>query len=189
MDPRELAAENERHWRRIALPLPEKHAVLAYEEHFTAEESTRLLRCVLPGDMADKWIVLVDDFELRFHRSWTGFCVYVVTLVNDREDDDFDDDEPIRYCACDAVVNRDPDQYSSTDDAHDAALVSWLIRTLLLEQQVELPADPAATPDDALLAAWGFAGNAAFFAPGSDVTNVGDSDPEVELQPSEPDAS
>lgn len=160
MDPRRQAAiEEERHWRRIACPMPARREAVPYEETFTLEESARLRRCVLPQVMEDKWIVLFDDLDtsLSFHRSWTGYLVYRVTLVSIDEDAD-----PSRLCATELVVNRDPSQYAGTDDALDAARVSWLIRTLLLDQAVAMPEAPSLSPDDALLEAWSFAGAAGF---------------------------
>lgn len=180
MDSRKVDPEWERHWRRLALPMPEKCAELDYEEHFTVEESARLLRVVLPEDMADKWMVFFDDFRLSFHRSWTGFCVYAVTLVSPDPEE-----EPTHYCTCDAIVNRDRSQYTATDDAFDVALLSWLIRTLLLGQQVAYPIDPTKSAEDSLLSTWAFAGNAAFSAPVPDLAAATDADPVVDWSPPE----
>ena len=141
--------------------MPAKCAPLAYEESFTVEESAHLRTCVLPGGMEDKWIVLFDDFRLSFHRSWTGFCIYAVTLVNINEDQE----PPDVFCTSQPIVNRDPDEYTCTDDAYDARLLSWLIRTLMLHQEVEFPVDPTLSPEDALITMWGLAGNAAFTPP------------------------
>ena len=139
--------------------MPTRFAYIAYEDEFTVEESARLLRCVLPQDMAEKWIVLVDDHRRSFHRSWTGCCIYAVTLVSP------DEAAPTHYCTCDALVNREPSQWAATDDALDVARLRWLVRTLLLHQELELPVDPAVPAEAALLDAWAFAGSVAF--PGS----------------------
>ncbi len=169
MDRRKLEAEAEweRHCRRMAKPMPRLSAYLPFEEVFTVEESARLTRCVLPQGMEDKWLVLYDEdtFVLRFHRSWTGFQLFAVVLVEMEPDDE----GPLQFCATDATVNRDPAQYLAGDDRFEAARLNWLIRTLLLHQEVELPIDPSLSDDDAVLAAWSFAGGAGFSDPGPDL--------------------
>ena len=164
----EVEAEWERHCRRMAKPMPRISAPLPFEEVFTVEESARLQRSVLPQAMEDKWLVLYDEdtFVLRFHRSWTGFQLFAVTLVEMEPDDE----GPLQFCATDATVNRDPEQYLAGDDDFEAARLNWLIRTLLLHQEVELPVDPSLSDDDAVLAAWSFAGGAGFAAPDDETT-------------------
>ena len=152
--------------------MPRLSGHLPFEEVFTVEESARLERCVIPQQMEDKWLVLYDETVLRFYRSWTGIQVYSVVLVTM----DPDSDGPVQYVAADAVVNRDPKEYVPGDDELEAARLRWLIRTLVLEQDVPLPQDPSLAGDDALLAAWGFAGSAGFAAPGPDAGTVGEDD-------------
>lgn len=165
MDRRQLEAEDERHWRGLTKPMPALSAELPFHEEFTVEESARLQRCVLPGGMEDKWIVLLDDdYRLNFYRSWTGFHIYSVVLITI----DADSDEPYPFCADDATVNRDPEQYKAGTDAFEAAKLRWLIRTLLLHQDVPMPQDPSVSGDEALLADWSFGGNAAFPPPEPD---------------------
>lgn len=164
MDRRQLEAEDERHWRGLTKPMPALQARLPHMEAFTEEEGARLLRNVLPQQMEDKWIVLVDGgFTLNFYRSWTGFHIYSVVIVQPNpEEGDF------HFWTADAVVNRDPEQYAAGDDALEGARLSWLIRTLLLHQDVPMPQDPSVTGDAALLADWSFGGSAGFPTPEHD---------------------
>jgi len=162
MDRRREDAEHERHWRSLTKPMPALSAELPFHEEFTVEESARLQRCVLPGGMEDKWIVLLDDdYRLNFYRSWTGFHIYSVVLISI----DADSDEPYAFCADDATVNRDPEQHEVGTDAFEAAKLRWLIRTLLLHQDVPMPQNPSVSGDEALLADWSFGGSAGFPMP------------------------
>jgi hypothetical protein len=86
----------------------------------------------IPQQMEDKWFLYFADDRLFFLRSWTGYCVYVAhfrpaekgtTLAN-------------------AEVNRDPDQYTETDDSLDARMIPFLIDALLLGRIGEPPTDP-----------------------------------------------
>jgi hypothetical protein len=74
--------------------------------------------------MEDKWFVYWKDDCLYFHRSWTGFCIYIVRFVCD----------DIGGKAAVATVNRDPDQYGGTDDEYDRRMIAYLIDVLLLRR-------------------------------------------------------
>lgn len=150
--------EDEAHWRRIALPMPRARARIPYRDEFTGDEIDRLLRSVLPGDMADKWIALRNDATLDFHRSWTGFHIFSVVLGPLEVEHD-----ELYGRVIEAWANRDPEQWKTIGDAYDAELVRWLMRGLMLGQEgVAYPVDPTLTGDDALLAAWAGGGQAAF---------------------------
>ncbi len=146
--------EWERHWRRIAKPMPARRGFLPYEDFFTEEESEDILTTVLPEVMEDKWIVLQNDCTLDFHRSWTGFHVYSVETEYD----------PVRGGAyvVRTWVNREPEQYSCTNDMLDVARVRWLLRTMVLGQDLPYPVDPSLSGDDAILEGLATGGNAYF---------------------------
>ena len=40
---------------------------------------------MIPEVMEDKWFIYWKDDALFFHRSWTGFCIYVVRFAADGE--------------------------------------------------------------------------------------------------------
>ncbi|MGH2603345.1 MAG: hypothetical protein ACRDJ9_28675, partial [Dehalococcoidia bacterium] len=68
-------------WRTAALP--DKHAKIALDRAFNAAEMTRIEAGLIPEAMEDKWFIYFDSNRLHFHRSWTGFCIYVVEFVRD----------------------------------------------------------------------------------------------------------
>jgi hypothetical protein len=120
-------------------PLPETRKRIPYARTFGATERARLVEGLLPQEMEDKWFIFYEAGWLFLHRSWTGLCIYAVLLR----------DEAGGCIVDEAWVNRDPAQYRETDDAHDTAMLSYLVDTLLLGRDVpfpmrnQLPADKA----------------------------------------------
>ncbi len=79
--------------------------------------------------MDDKWFAYFKDERLYLHRSWTGFCIYVVRFEK----------LGIRYVAREVVVNRNPKQYGQTDNSRDAGLVFEIINLVLLAPRNRRP--------------------------------------------------
>lgn len=112
-----------------AKPLPNSRARFALARRFDAAEYARLAYGMIPRQMEDKWFIYWAGDSLHFHRSWTGVCVFVVRL----------DEVPGGYSVAEAWVNRDPEQYKSTDLAGDSELLTFLIERLLLGRRVAFP--------------------------------------------------
>jgi hypothetical protein len=129
--------EGENGWMKIAEPtdwkadaMPELQTIIPLGILYNRKQLMLMKRGVIPREMEDKWFVYWENDELFFHRSWTGFCVYKVRF----------DCEQMGALAVDAIVNRDPDQYSNTDDDYDAKLIHYLINVLLLRRPSKFPA-------------------------------------------------
>lgn len=129
--------------------LPSKHTSIALDRRFAPHEIQHLKAGLIPEEMEDKWFIYWQDDTLFFHRSWTGFCLYVVHFAKDGE----------WYRMCKAEVNRNPKQYTETSDAKDASLISYLIDVLLLHKKAEFPANAADSAETAV-AEWGQVGRA-----------------------------
>ena len=65
-------------------------------------------RGVIPEMMEDKWFIFLEEDVLYFHRSWTGFCIYQVRMKK----------EGAEYRVVEALVNRNPSEFSTTDDKY-----------------------------------------------------------------------
>jgi hypothetical protein len=109
--------------------MPELRARLALEARYSAAELARIRVRLVPGQMEDKWFIFLEGDWLSLYRSWTGYCLYHVRLQAV--------DDGVRVA--EAWVNRDPQQYTSTDDAYDAVLLAFLIDRLLLGKAVPFP--------------------------------------------------
>lgn len=64
---------------------------------------------MLPNDSDDRWLIYFSHDRLYIHRNWTGFCIYVAHFK--RKDNN--------YILHLIEANRDPKQYTGTDEAYD----------------------------------------------------------------------
>ena len=118
-------------WHDIK-PLPQQRVALSIERVFTEKEYELIRRGVIPESMDDKWFIFLEDDVLYFHRSWTGFCIYQVSLEKDGA----------QYRVVEALANRDSDQFSGTDEHYDVELLTYLIDEFLLLRSPIFPDPP-----------------------------------------------
>jgi hypothetical protein len=83
--------------------------------------------------MDEKWFIFFEPPFLFFHRSWTGRLVYRLEL----------EEQPTGARVKDAGVVNDPGFYRRRSDEYEIQLVSFLVRRLLLEQNVPFPVPEA----------------------------------------------
>ena len=131
-------------------PLPSSNASIPLGLRFSASEMDRIRHGLVPEQMEDKWFIFFEDDSLYFHRSWTGFCLFKVRF----------EVAGGGFLAVDALVNRDPEQYSSTDDDHDRKLVQHLINVLLLKRSSTYPSLTGDSSIAAALEQWSMMGRA-----------------------------
>lgn len=106
-------------------PLPSRKASISLDRGFEPHELERIRRGLLPAQMEDKWFIFWEDDTLFFHRSWTGFCIYIVHFINEGSS--------CRMISAD--INREPAQYAGVSDERDAKLISYLVDLLLLQRE------------------------------------------------------
>lgn len=99
-------------------PLPERRITLPLDFTLDANETASMRKGLIPWQMEDKWFIYCVENTLYLHRSWTGFCIAVVHFTPDGKG----------LRAVSADVNRDPEQYTSTDDEADADLIRKLVQ-------------------------------------------------------------
>lgn len=113
-------------------------------------ESWLAARGFVPQAMEQKWFIHRNgDDRMHFRRSWTGNLVYDVAISWTGQQITFGDFE----------ASREPGYYDSTDPDYDVAVLSFLIRGILLGLPVSFPSDPN-EPED-LVHAWAAAGSQA----------------------------
>ena len=110
-------------------PLPVQRTTIFFDRSFTSQEMERIQAGLIPEQMEDKWFIYWNEDRLFFHRSWTGFCVYMVKFTNKNGS----------YKIVEVDVNRDSEQYSETSDKHDELMVTYLIDALLLQKDSDFP--------------------------------------------------
>ena len=84
---------------------PDKNESFEYDRFFSDLDAEKIMLGHVPQDMEDKWFIYAENGWVYFHRSWTGNCIYKIKL----------DGSPAGVRVTDAYVNRDPEQYKSTD--------------------------------------------------------------------------
>ena len=119
-------------------PMPEDQKELPLSGVYTEEEFEKISYGFLPQDQQDKWFIYLEGEWLNFHRSWTGACIFKLEIVLNN----------CKYHAIKAVVNRDPEQYRSTNDEQDVKLIAFLIDQLLLNRFAVLPTPQNMSDDD-----------------------------------------
>lgn len=67
-----------RDWR--CKPLPEARRPLEYSRVLSATQAERARAGFMPFAMEDKWFIVFDHRQLLFYRSWTGNCIFGVTM-------------------------------------------------------------------------------------------------------------
>ncbi len=107
------------------LAMPDQQSRIRIDRTYDAFESYLIQRGAVPRQMEDKWFIYLEDGHLLIRRSWTGNLIYAVEAAwrGDR----------LHLAA--ATVNRDPEKYKSTDDAHDRRMLLHLIDGLLLQRR------------------------------------------------------
>ena len=59
-------------------PISSDKVLVKLYEAYTYDEIQLIRRGLIPEVMEDKWFIYWKDNSLYFHRSWTGFCIYIV---------------------------------------------------------------------------------------------------------------
>jgi hypothetical protein len=131
-------------------PLPKKRSLIPADRQFTSREMDRIKRGVIPMEMEDKWFVFFKRNRLYFHRSWTGFCVYIAHFKRKQDG----------QVLCLIEANRNAKQYSDKDDAYDAKLFFYILDLLLLGRETPFPSKAGESPDIVPIQQWSQVGQA-----------------------------
>ncbi len=102
-------------WKTV--DMPEQRIDFLLEKSLTDREREILKEGHRPKEMEDKWFIYYEGEKLFIHRSWTGFCIYIVELAQG---------DQLRV-----TVNRNPEQYKETLLGRDRVKVELLINRLI----------------------------------------------------------
>ncbi|MEO1134004.1 MAG: hypothetical protein AAFX40_15035 [Cyanobacteria bacterium J06639_1] len=119
-------------WQTLAPP--ELREPLGYEHTFTSADAARLKLGLIPQAMEDKWFVYFEDGWLYLHRSWTGALIYWLRV----------EDCPAGIRVVESWVSRGSKHYRETDTAYDSLMLDFLLRRMMLGQDVAFPIRSAA---------------------------------------------
>ena len=104
-------------------PMPLKRDKLPFREIYVDSDIEKIKYGYIPKDMEDKWFIYFDDNHLYLHRSWTGYCIFIVKFK----------DSHLKLEVIETLVNRDKSQYASIDTQKDLELLITLINHMLLK--------------------------------------------------------
>ena len=103
-------------------PMPPNHIRVSLDVYYDENEIERIRMGFIPRQMEEKWFIFWERRRLHFHRSWTGYCEYIVTFRRERAG----------YRMTEALINRDRSQNRETNDEMDLLLIPRLIGKYLL---------------------------------------------------------
>ncbi|WP_051294630.1 NUDIX hydrolase [Gemmobacter nectariphilus] len=115
-------------------PFPRKRTEVALDLSFDEAAMARVRKGFLPTVMEEKWFAWFEEPVLHLHRSWTGVSIYQVRFEKSANG----------WRAVSAKVNRNPEQYSETDDEADQRQIADLIGGLLVNGPTGPRTDPFA---------------------------------------------
>lgn len=98
------------------IEMPEENQKFILKRKLTETEINNLKNGYSPQEMDDKWFLYCENNKLFFHRSWTGFCIYIVSIENENGE-------------LEVIVNRNSEQYLGTDIEKDKIILNGLINT------------------------------------------------------------
>lgn len=98
-------------------PMPDKHTTIPMEVSIPSAAMRIVKYGHIPDAMEDHWFMYCDETTIRYYRSWTGFCIYVAKY----------EDDGVNCRITELTVNRNPVQYTCTENEHDVALFMALL--------------------------------------------------------------
>jgi hypothetical protein len=128
--------------------LPKQRSTFLLDIELDPFDSCLVARGFTPTAMEEKWFIYLEGDRLLFRRSWTGFLIYDVEAVWSAG--------PLYLGK--VRVNRNPKQYTETDDEYDRRLLLYLIQQVLCGVPAEFPFN--GDEETASLEAWSIAGSA-----------------------------
>ncbi len=99
------------------LPMPDSNTSIPINVMISREAMDIVKMGHIPSAMEDHWCMYCDETSIRYYRSWTGICIFVAQYEECGE----------QYRITELTVNREQEQYGSTDDEHDVALFLALL--------------------------------------------------------------
>ena len=99
------------------MPMPDKNTVIPLNVTLPSDVMRIIKYGHIPEAMEDHWFMYCDEDTIHYHRSWTGICIF------EAEYEEYGGGYRITHLK----VNRDPEQYGSTDIRKDANLFLTLL--------------------------------------------------------------
>ena len=106
-------------WETEKMPLETE--TFSMEIELSESEYEQLQNGIIPQEMEDKMFIYFEEDTLYIHRSWTGFCIYILEFPKDFQ-------KSKRFSV---IVNRNVKQHLETDIEKDKIMITILINQLV----------------------------------------------------------
>ena len=93
--------------------MPDRNDTFVLHRSFTPVQMSALRQGNIPRAMEDKWFWYMQGNRLYAHRSWTGFCIFIIDFGANNQHT--------------VTVNRDPEQYHNTNIDEDRKTINMLL--------------------------------------------------------------
>jgi len=103
--------------------MPSLRATIPFDRSFTAVEFERVRQEIMPETMEERWFVVFEAPWLHIGRSWTGFTIFDVRIVQDGD----------RYKIAEVWANRDAKQYGETNLRREVETLRMVIDHIILQ--------------------------------------------------------
>ena len=94
--------------------MPKEHDTFTLHRLLSEKDVAVLRMGNIPQEMEDKWFWYCEGNTLYAHRSWTGFCIYILQMNPGKAEHS-------------VIVNRFSEQYKCTDVAEDEKNLNMLL--------------------------------------------------------------
>lgn len=99
-------------WKTVEMP--EEHEIFTLHRALSEKEVAVLRMGNIPQEMEDKWFWYCEGNTLYAHRSWTGFCIYILQMNPGKTEHQ-------------VIVNRYLEQYKCINTAEDEKNLNMLL--------------------------------------------------------------
>lgn len=106
-------------------PMPANPVVLDFDIFVKAEFLEALKAGYIPKEMEEKWFIYFEDNKLYFHRSWTGYLVFIVSFKEFESGLRSDKIE----------INSNTEQFEVTDVKQTLIMVENMVANLIVKNQ------------------------------------------------------
>lgn len=125
-----------------------ERARLRYQDKFTPREMDKIRMGYIPEEMEEKWFIYMEGDWLYLHQSWTGDCTFMVKFYQGN----------YHYRVAEAWVTREGIERGTLKRKDDVQLLRFLIRFMLLDEELEYPRREGESDYDYALGMWGCVG-------------------------------
>lgn len=102
-------------WQTLEMPM--ENETFIFERALSAADIELIKEGYRPQEMEDKWFMYYEEGKLYIHRSWTGFCIFIVHISETG--------------MIEVTVNRNLEQHKETDVEKNKIMLDILLNRLI----------------------------------------------------------